>query len=95
LRPGQIVVLDNLSVQKADHIQEAIEARGCTLLSLPPNSPDFTSIEQAFSKIKALRYGLGAHTREALLEAVGQAVTTITSEESIVWFGNDGYALSD
>jgi transposase len=55
LRPGQIVVLDNLSAHQADRIRQAIEARHCHLLFLPPYSPDFTPIEQAFSKIKAIQ----------------------------------------
>src|SRR5690348_17462438 len=53
LRPGQVVVLDNLSVHKAASIRQALAARGCELLFLPPYSPDCTPIEQAFSKIKA------------------------------------------
>ena len=59
-------MLDNLSVHKAASIRQAIEARGCKLLFLPPYSPDCTPIEQAFSKIKAILRGLGARTREAL-----------------------------
>jgi transposase len=61
LRPGQVVVLDNLSAHKADRIRQAIAARSCQLLFLPPYSPDFTPIEQAFSKIKAILRGLGAY----------------------------------
>jgi transposase len=81
LRPGQIVVLDNLSVHKADSIREAIEARGCELLFLPPYSPDFTPIEQAFSKIKAILRGLGARIRDALVEAIRLAVDAITCDD--------------
>jgi transposase len=65
LQPGQVVVLDNLSVHQAASIRDALEARGCSVLFLPPYSPDFTPIEQAFSKLKALLRGLGARTREA------------------------------
>jgi transposase len=67
LRPGQIVVLDNLSVHKAARIRQVIEAHHCQLLFLPPYSPDFTPIEQAFSKFKAILRGLGARTTEARL----------------------------
>jgi transposase len=66
LGPGQIIVLDNVSAHTAASIRGAIEARGCSLLFLPPYSPDFTPIEQAFSKLKAIVRGLGARTREAL-----------------------------
>jgi transposase len=95
LRPGQIVVLDNLSVHKADSIREAIEACGCALLFLPPYSPDFTPIEQAFSKLKALLRGLGARVRDALLEAIGLAVGAITRDDAVAWFTYAGYALPD
>ncbi len=95
LRPGQIVVLDNLSVHKATRIREAIAALHCELLFLPPYSPDFTPIEQAFSKIKALLRGVGARTREALLEAVRLAVEAITRDNAVAWFAHAGYALPD
>jgi transposase len=93
LRPGQVVVLDNLSAHKAATIREAIEARGCELLFLPPYSPDFTPIEQAFSKLKAILRGLGARTREALEEAVRLAIEAITSADATAWFAHAGYAL--
>jgi transposase len=93
LRPGQVVVLDNLSVHKATRIREALEALHCELLFLPPYSPDCTPIEQAFSKIKARLRGLGARTREALLEAVRLAVDAITREDAVGWFAHAGYAL--
>jgi transposase len=95
LRPGQVVVLDNLSVHKADSIREAIEARGCELLFLPPYSPDFTPIEQAFSKIKAVLRRLGARVRDALMEAIRLAVDAITPEDAVAWFAHAGYPLPD
>ena len=93
LRPGQVVVLDNLSVHKADRIRLAIEARQCQVLFLPPYSPDCTPIEQAFSKIKAILRGLGARTHEALWEAVRVAVEAITPADALAWFAHTGYAL--
>lgn len=93
LRPGQVVVLDNLSVHKAASIRQALAARGCELLFLPPYSPDFTPIEQAFSKLKAILRGLGARTREALEQAVGLAVEAITRKDAMAWFAHAGYAL--
>jgi transposase len=93
LRPGQVVVLDNLSVHKAASIREAIAARDCELLFLPPYSPDCTPIEPAFSKIKALIRGVGARTREALLDAVSRAVSAITPEDAAGWFSHVGYHL--
>ncbi len=93
LRPGQVVVLDNLSVHKAERIRHAIEARQCRLLFLPPYSPDFTPIEQAFSKLKAILRRLGARTTEALWEAMGVAVEAITREDASAWYTHAGYAL--
>ncbi len=93
LRPGQLVILDNLSVHKAAVIRQAIEARECALLFLPAYSPDLTPIEQAFSKIKATLRGLGARTRDALLEALAQAVAAITAEDAHGWFEHTGYPL--
>jgi transposase len=93
LRPGQVVVLDNLSVHKAASIRQVIEARQCTLLFLPSYSPDFTPIEQAFSKIKAVLRRIGARTTEALWEAMRVAVEAITQEDAAAWFAHAGYAL--
>lgn len=93
LRPGQVVVLDNLSVHKAAGIRQALAARGCELLFLPPYSPDFTPIEQAFSKLKAILRGLGARTHAALVEAMHAAVEAITPADASAWFAHAGYAL--
>jgi transposase len=87
------VVLDNLSVHKAASIRQAIEACQCQLLFLPPYSPDFTPIEQAFSKIKAILRGLGACTKETLWEAMRVAVEAITPADALAWFAHAGYAL--
>lgn len=93
LRPGQVVVLDNLSAHKAASIRQVVESRGCDLLFLPPYSPDFTPIEQAFSKIKAILRGLGARTHDALEEAVRLAIEAITRQDAAAWFAHAGYAL--
>ena len=88
-----MVVLDNLNVHKAASIGQALAARGCELLFLPPYSPDFTPIEQAFSKIKAILRGLGARTKEALQEAVRLAIEAITPHDAAAWFAHAGYEL--
>jgi len=93
LRAGQVVIMDNLSAHKAATIRQAIEARGCTLLFLPPYSPDYTPIEPAFSKLKAILRALGARTLEALEEAVRQAVEAITAADAAGWFAHAGYTL--
>jgi transposase len=93
LQPGQIVVLDNLSVHQAKRVRDAITARGCELCYLPAYSPDLNPIEEAFSKLKAGLRRLGARTREALLEAIGQVVATITAQDAHGWFTHAGCAL--
>jgi transposase len=94
LRPGQVVVRDNLSAHKAERIRAALAEHGCELLYLPPYSPDFTPIEQAFSKVKAILRGLDARTLEALQEAVRLAIAAITSDDAAAWFAHEGYPLS-
>ncbi len=93
LQPGQIVVLDNLSVHKAAGIRALLEACRCELWFLPAYSPDLTPIEEAFSKLKAGLRRLGARTREALLEAIGHVVPTITTHDAHGWFLHAGCAL--
>ena len=95
LRPGQVVVLDNLSAHKGDPIRALIEAAGCRLLFLPPYSPDFAPIEQAFGKLKALLRRAGARTRAALEAAIGAALDAITAADAVGWFRFCGYALPD
>ena len=71
LQSGQVVVMDNLTAHKGERVRELIEGRGCQLLYLPPYSPDFNPIEQAFSKIKGLLRKAEARSRQALVDALG------------------------
>ncbi len=91
LQPGQIVIMDNLSIHKGQKVRQVIEACGCQLLFLPSYSPDFSPIEEAFSKLKALLMRTGARTREALQEAIIQALSTITAQDAQGWFQHCGY----
>jgi transposase len=93
LRGGQIVVLDNLGAHKSERVRELIEARGCQLLFLPPYSPDFNPIEEAFSKIKGALRKAGARTREALIEALGVAISAVTTRDARGFFEHSGYCL--
>jgi transposase len=94
LRTGQIVVLDNLSIHLGPRVKQAIEARGCRLLFLPAYSPDFSPIEEAFSKLKALLRRAGARTREALQEAIATALDLITAADALGGFTHCGYPPS-
>jgi transposase len=91
LKPGQIVILDNLSIHLGPRVRAAIEARGCRLLFLPAYSPDLSPIEEAFSKVKTVLRRQGARTREALQEAIAQALTLITAHDARGWFTHCGY----
>jgi transposase len=93
LRRGQIVVLDNLGAHKGAKVRELIEERGCQLLYLPPYSPDFNPIEEAFSKIKGALRKAQARTREALIEALGAAISAITVRDAQGFFEHGGYHL--
>ena len=93
LRRGQIVVLDNLSAHKSERARELIEERGCQLLYLPPYSPDCNPIEEAFSKIKGALRKAQARTREALIEALGIAISAVTAREARGFFEHGGYRL--
>jgi transposase len=92
LKPGQIVVMDNLSAHKGARVRELIEQRGCELVYLPPYSPDFNPIEQAFSKVKDLMRRAEARTREALLEAMGVALSAVSARDAQGFFGHCGYS---
>jgi transposase len=94
LRPGQIVILDNLSIHLGPRVKQAIEAGGCRLLFLPAYSPDFSPIEEAFSKLKTLLRRVGARTRQALQEAIATALDLITATDALGWFTHCGYPPS-
>ena len=93
LRPGQVVVLDNLNAHKGARVRELVEARGCGVLFLPTYSPDFSPIEEAFGKPKALLRREKARAKDAPLEAIGRALDAITPEDARGWFAHCGYAL--
>jgi transposase len=93
LRPGEIVIMDNLRAHKAAGIREAIEPTGARLLYLPPYSPALSPIEQCWSKLKTALRTVKARTREALEHAIAQALATITVSDARSWFHHCGYAL--
>jgi transposase len=91
LKPGQVVVLDNLSAHTGEHVRHAIQERGCQVLWLPTYSPDLTPIEEAFSKLKTFLRRIGARTHDALQEAIGRGLETITAQDASGWFTHGGY----
>lgn len=91
LRPGQTVLMDNLSPHKAPRVREVIEAAGCKLRLLPRYSPDLNPIEMCWSKIKALLRKAAARTVEALNTALAEALDCIALQDIHGWFTHCGY----
>ena len=91
LVPGRVVVLDNLAAHRASRARELVEARGAELVFLPAYSPDFSPVEEAFSKVKELLRTAGARTREALFEAIGRALAAVTARDARGYFAHCGY----
>jgi len=94
LRPGQVVVLDNLPAHKSPKVDELVESTGARVLRLPPYSPDFNPIEMAISKIKSVLRKLARRTVDALQEAIGQAVNAITADDALAFIRHCGYAAT-
>lgn len=91
LAPGDIVILDNLPAHKVTGARTAIEAKGAFMLFLPPYSPDFNPIEQAFAKLKSILRKAAARTVDALEEAIATALDAFTPDECANYFTNSGY----
>lgn len=95
LRPGQIVVADNLTAHHSERARDAIEARGAHFWHLPAYSPDFNPIEEAFSKLKAFLRRAQARTDDALRDATWAALAAITRSDIVGWFSHCGYQPGD
>ena len=95
LRPGQIVVADNLQAHHSDRARAAIEARGNHFWHLPPYSPDLNPIEEAFSKVKALLRRARARTDDALRAATWAALAAISHADIAGWVNHCGYGALD
>jgi len=93
LRPGDIVVMDNLSPHKSDQTLSLISEAGAEVLFLPAYSPDFNPIEMMWSKIKSLLRSAEARTVADLIPAIGQALARITSKDALGWFTCCGYSF--
>ena len=94
LRPGDIVIMDNLSSHKSQVAKEFIESRSASYLFLPAYSPDFNPIEKMWSKVKQILRSLKARTQEELFEAVAKALSMVTANDAQGWFKSCGYVKS-
>ena len=93
LKPGDIVIMDNLSSHKRQRTRELIEGAGAELVFLPPYSPDLNPIEMIFSKIKQLLRSIACRTRHSLWHAMQSVLDTVTSSDAINCFRHCGYTL--
>lgn len=91
LKPGDIIIMDNLSSHKVTGIKQAIEARGAELIYLPPYSPDLNPIEQVFAKLKHLLRKAGARTVDALHDAISMLLDSFCPKECANYLANSGY----
>jgi transposase len=93
LKPGQVVVMDNLGAHRPRKVRDLIEQRGCELIYLPSYSPDLNPIEGALSKIKHILRKIRARTKEALIEAMGLALAAVSTEDARGFFAHCGYRI--
>lgn len=93
LRPGDIVIMDNLSPHKNEETLGLIEAVGAQVRFLPPYSPDLNPIELMWSKVKNTLRSLEARTHDALIEAIATALAQVTSNDALGWFAECGYSF--
>jgi transposase len=91
LEAGKVVVMDNLSSHKPARVKELIEGRGCELIYLPAYSPDLNPIEEAFRKLKGMLRRAGARTKDALVEALGEAISAVSAQDAQGYFEHAGY----
>jgi len=94
LQPGDVVVLDNLSVHHASMIEQAVSTGGGTVLFLPPYSPDLSPIEPCWAKLKTFLRGCAARTRTLLDEALTAALHTLNPRDFRGWFRHCGYEVA-
>ena len=95
LRPGDVVVMDNLAAHKVSGVREAIESVEAEVLYLPPYSPDFNPIEKLWSKIKSWLRRAGPRQMQGLIKAIGDAFHRVEKHECMNYFNSCGYATND
>ena len=93
LRPGDLVIMDNLSPHKSDPTLELIRERGAEVSFLPAYSPDLNPIEMMWSKLKNTLRSAEARTESALTQAIASALALVTRQDAINWFAHCGYSI--
>jgi len=95
LRRGTTIVLDNLNVHRNPEVRQAVEAAGCQLVFLPAYSPDFNPIELVFAQLKTHLRGVAARTFDALVDAIGTGLATVTATHIRAYYRHCGHPLPD
>lgn len=93
LRPGDVVIMDNLPPHKDAASLEIIAQKGASVRFLPAYSPDFNPIEKMWSKVKGILRSLEARTQPSLHQAIGQALSKVSRQDAINWFASCGYSF--
>ncbi|MBV8705603.1 MAG: IS630 family transposase [Acidobacteriaceae bacterium] len=93
LRPGAAVVMDNWAAHKNASVAQVLQSRGAQLYYLPPYSPDYNPIEQAWSKVKTLLRGIGARTHRKLYRSLKTVLAQVTTQDAEAWFAHCGYPV--
>ncbi len=91
LRPGDVVVLDNVGAHNPDEMRRLVHAAGASMLFLPPYSPDLNPIELCWSKLKSALKDFGARTRDGLDRATTRAMDLVGADDAAAWFNHCGY----
>jgi transposase len=94
LQSGDVVVMDNLSSHKTERVKRAIEERGANVMLLPPYSPDLNPIEKVWSKVKTVLRGAAQRTVDALWDAIGGALETVTERDCHGFFASSGIPVA-
>ena len=94
LKPGQIVIMDNLNIHLSDRVESLITQAKASIIYLPPYSPDYSPIENFWSKVKACLRAVGARTKRKLLKALAQAFDSVTTDDIHGWFKLCGYKVA-
>ena len=94
LKPGQVLILDNLPAHKSAEVDRLVESAGARVMRLPPYSPDFNPIEMAISKVKSLLRSHAARAVGDLIDAIGQSLSAVSAEDSINYIRHSGYGAT-
>ena len=94
LRPGQVLILDNLPAHQSLDVERLVESKGARVMRLPPYSPDYNPIEMAISKVKSMLRKLAARSIDDLIDAIGKSLSSITAADAVNYIRHSGYCAT-